>query len=86
MSDDPAVGQQLAVINIKLDLLITQRDDHEARLRVLESKSESPDDRQRRETAIETRMSAVERFQWKQIGAAVGLASLASAGLVKFAG
>lgn len=32
----PSVEAQLAVINTKLDLLITTRDDHETRLRSLE--------------------------------------------------
>lgn len=32
----PTVGEQLAVINTKLDLLIEQRTDHETRLRSLE--------------------------------------------------
>jgi hypothetical protein len=32
----PSVGEQLATINVKLDLLIQQRTDHEARLRILE--------------------------------------------------
>lgn len=33
----PTVGEQLAVINTKLDVLIEQRTDHELRLRALES-------------------------------------------------
>lgn len=33
----PTVGEQLAVINTKLDVLIAGRDDHEARIRVLEN-------------------------------------------------
>lgn len=33
---DPTVGEQLAAINVKLDVLIEQRTDHEARLRGLE--------------------------------------------------
>lgn len=33
---EPTVGEQLAVINIKLDLLIAQRNDHEQRIRALE--------------------------------------------------
>jgi hypothetical protein len=37
MSEQPTIGEQLVAINIKLDLLIQQRTDHEARLRVLES-------------------------------------------------
>jgi hypothetical protein len=32
----PTVGEQLAVINTKLDLLIEQRTDHEVRIRALE--------------------------------------------------
>lgn len=37
MSDStPTVGEQLAVINTKLDLLIEQRTDHETRIRSLE--------------------------------------------------
>ena len=32
----PTVGEQLATINTKLDVLIEQRTDHEARIRVLE--------------------------------------------------
>lgn len=36
MSDTPSVEVQLAVINTKLDVLIEQRSDHEARLRALE--------------------------------------------------
>ena len=33
---EPTVGEQLAAINVKLDLLIQQRTDHETRLRTLE--------------------------------------------------
>lgn len=33
---EATVGEQLAAINVKLDLLIQQRNDHEGRLRVLE--------------------------------------------------
>lgn len=33
---EPTVGEQLAVINVKLDLLIAERDDHEQRIRALE--------------------------------------------------
>lgn len=33
---EPTVGEQLAVINTKLDVLIEQRNDHEVRLRSLE--------------------------------------------------
>lgn len=36
MTTTPPVGEQLAVINTKLDLLIEQRSDHEVRLRKLE--------------------------------------------------
>lgn len=37
MSDStPTVGEQLAVINTKLDVLIEQRTDHEVRIRSLE--------------------------------------------------
>lgn len=37
MSDSiPTVGEQLAVINTKLDVLIEQRTDHETRIRALE--------------------------------------------------
>lgn len=32
----PSVEAQLAAINVKLDLLITGKDDHETRLRALE--------------------------------------------------
>lgn len=32
----PSVEAQLAAINVKLDLLITGKDDHEVRLRALE--------------------------------------------------
>lgn len=81
MSADP-VTQQLAVINVKLDLLITQRDDHEARLRALEAIAERPEDRQRRDE----RLTLVERFQWKQAGGAAALAAALSAGLVKIFG
>jgi endonuclease/exonuclease/phosphatase family metal-dependent hydrolase len=34
---EPTVGEQLAVINVKLDVLIEQRADQEARLRALET-------------------------------------------------
>lgn len=36
MTDSLSVEAQLAVINTKLDLLINQREDHEARLRKIE--------------------------------------------------
>lgn len=36
VSDTPPIGEQLAVINTKLDVLIEQRTDHEDRLRKLE--------------------------------------------------
>lgn len=35
-SEVPSIEAQLAVINVKLDLLIAGRDDHEIRLRKLE--------------------------------------------------
>lgn len=76
------VAEQLAVINIKLDLLITQRDDHEARLRVLESNSEKSEDRQRRDE----RLTALERFQWKQAGAVAAITATAAAGLTRLFG
>lgn len=38
MSDPQAtVGEHLAVINVKLDLLLAGKDDHEARIRSLET-------------------------------------------------
>lgn len=36
MVDGPSVEAQLAAINVKLDLLIAGKDDHEVRLRTLE--------------------------------------------------
>jgi hypothetical protein len=82
---EPTVGEQLAIINVKLDLLITQRDDHEARLRAVESKVEPPDARVERDR----RITALERFQWRQSGAAASVGAvgaLLSAGVVKFLG
>lgn len=35
---EPTVGEQLAIINVKLDLLLVGKDDHESRIRALETK------------------------------------------------
>lgn len=32
------MGEQLAIINVKLDLLLVGKDDHESRIRALETK------------------------------------------------
>lgn len=69
MSDaQPSLGEQLALIHFKLDLLITQRDDHEARIRHLESFAEKPEDRRERDAKLDR----VTKFMWLTMGLAAG--------------
>lgn len=37
MGEQPTIGEQLAAMNVKLDILLAGKDDHESRLRSLES-------------------------------------------------
>lgn len=60
MNDSPSVEAQLAVINTKLDLLLVQRDDHEARIRSLEAVVDTPQEKQRKENDIDSLL----RFKW----------------------
>lgn len=67
MTSEPTVGEHLAVINVKLDLLLAGKDDHEDRLRALEANTATSDDI----VQISARTTALEQWKWVAVGAAL---------------
>ena len=79
---EDSVETQLAVINTKLDILIEQRSDHEARIRLLEETIAPKAER----TAQEARLRSLEQFKWALVGACVAGGGTAGAIVTKLIG
>jgi hypothetical protein len=67
MPEPASMEAQFAVINVKLDVLIEQRVDHEGRLRAVEDAVPSVE----QQADTENRLRGLERFRWILLGAAL---------------
>jgi len=70
-----SVETQLAVINTKLDLLLVQRDDHEARIRSLEEVAQTSEEQARQAS----RIAKLEQFRYTLVGVALASGGVWSA-------
>jgi len=71
MGDPEAIRDLLVEIKTRLDILVGQHSDHEARLRVIESRPEVD------LTDHEVRLRSLERRAWAALGAAVAAGGVA---------